>query len=122
VNFFYELLLGVFSPYFNESLIVSTRPILQSFVSSLKTDIYACQSINTNTFLTPPYTCAYTHGQSPLSYHIEPSSFHFSAAKSGGLPLLAVATEEGTVQIINTSKRKPWDPGKYIGQSLNAHT
>lgn len=35
-----------------------------------------------------------------------------SAAKSGGLPLLAVATEEGTVQIVNTSKRKPWDSGK----------
>ncbi|KAF5364003.1 hypothetical protein D9756_000821 [Leucocoprinus leucothites] len=72
---------------------ISTRPVLESFVSSLKSDVYTCQSLHANSFLTPPYACAYSH-----------------AAKSGGVPLLAVATEEGTVQIINTSKRKPWDP------------
>ncbi|KAJ3562649.1 hypothetical protein NP233_g9441 [Leucocoprinus birnbaumii] len=72
---------------------VSTRPILQSFVSSLKSDVYTCQSLRANAFLTPPYACAYSH-----------------VAKLGGLPLLAVSTEEGTVQIINTSKRNPWDP------------
>ncbi|KXN87912.1 hypothetical protein AN958_07922 [Leucoagaricus sp. SymC.cos] len=72
---------------------ISTRPILQSFVSCLKSDLHTCQSLNTNAFLTPPYACAYSH-----------------MARSGGLPLLAVATEEGTVQIINASRRKPWDP------------
>lgn len=42
-------------------------------------------------------------------------------AKSGGSPLLAVATEEGTLQVINTSKRKPWDPGNLSASasSLN---
>ncbi|KAF7355059.1 WD40 repeat-like protein [Mycena sanguinolenta] len=32
------------------------------------------------------------------------------AARSGKTPFLAVATEQGTVYILNTSKRKEWDP------------
>ncbi|THH17614.1 hypothetical protein EW146_g3230 [Bondarzewia mesenterica] len=39
-----------------------------------------------------PYACSYTH-----------------AAKKGGTPLLAVATEQGSVQILDTSKRNDWD-------------
>lgn len=72
---------------------VSTQPILQSFVSSNKSDIFRCHSILDGSFLTPPYACSYSH-----------------SARSGGPPLLAVATEQGTVYVVNTSKRKDWDP------------
>ncbi|KAJ7507500.1 cell division cycle protein cdt2 [Mycena galericulata] len=71
----------------------STLPILQSFVSSNKSDVFRCQSVLEDSFLTPPYACSYSH-----------------SARSGGNPLLAVATEQGTVYIINTSKRRDWDP------------
>ncbi|KDR83394.1 hypothetical protein GALMADRAFT_235500 [Galerina marginata CBS 339.88] len=70
-----------------------TLPILQSFVSSNKADIFKCQSIGDDTYLTPPYACSYSHN-----------------ARAGGVPLLAVATEQGTVHILNTSKRNDWDP------------
>ncbi|KAF8219659.1 cell division cycle protein cdt2 [Tricholoma matsutake] len=71
---------------------ISTGAILQSFVSSNKSDLYKCQSTDINAYLTPPYACSYTHG-----------------AKSGGIPVLAVATEQGSVHLINTSKRNDWD-------------
>ncbi|KAG6832908.1 hypothetical protein H0H92_004792 [Tricholoma furcatifolium] len=71
----------------------STRAILQSFVSSNKSDVYKCQSTDVNAYLTPPYACSYTHG-----------------AKNGGIPLLAIATEQGSVHFVNTSRRKDWDP------------
>ena len=35
------------------------------------------------------------------------------ASKQGKQSVLAVATEEGTVDILNTSKRNDWDPGDY---------
>lgn len=35
-------------------------------------------------------------------------------AKRGGTPLLAVATEQGSVHILNTSRRQDWDTGTYI--------
>ncbi|KAM6495599.1 WD40 repeat-like protein [Amanita muscaria] len=73
-------------------LSVSKRPILASFVSSHKSDVFKCQSLNGHTYLTPPYACAYTHD-----------------AKMGGRPLLAVATEQGAVHILDTTKRKDWD-------------
>jgi len=44
------------------SEIVSTRAILQSFVSSNKSDLYKCQSTDINAYLTPPYACSYTYG------------------------------------------------------------
>ncbi|KAJ7638550.1 WD40 repeat-like protein [Roridomyces roridus] len=72
---------------------VSTLPVLQSLVSSNKSDVFRCQSVLENSFLTPPYACSYSH-----------------SARSGGAPLLAVATEQGTVYVINTSKRNEWDP------------
>ncbi|KAG6878261.1 hypothetical protein C0993_010033 [Termitomyces sp. T159_Od127] len=31
-------------------------------------------------------------------------------AKNGGIPILAIATEQGTAHLINTSKRRDWDP------------
>ncbi|KAG6911732.1 hypothetical protein DXG01_007982 [Tephrocybe rancida] len=70
----------------------STWAILQSFVSSNKSDVYKCQATSDNAFLTPPYACSYTNG-----------------AKSGGIPLLAVATEQGTVHVVNTLKRRDWE-------------
>ncbi|THV05489.1 WD40 repeat-like protein [Dendrothele bispora CBS 962.96] len=71
---------------------VSTRSILQSFVSSNKSDTFKCQSIDLSSFLTPPYACAYSHH-----------------SKSGGESLLAVATEQGSVHLIDTKKRRDWD-------------
>ncbi|KAM5535712.1 hypothetical protein V8D89_010699 [Ganoderma adspersum] len=72
---------------------MSTTPILRSFVSSHKADFFKCQSIDESAFITIPYACAYSHG-----------------AKRGGTPYLAVATEQGTVHVMNTSKRRDWDP------------
>ena len=39
-------------------------------------------------------------------------------AKRGGTPHLAVATEQGTVHVLNTSERRDWDPGKTFSISL----
>ncbi|KAI1792830.1 WD40 repeat-like protein [Ganoderma leucocontextum] len=72
---------------------VSTTSILRSFVSSHKADFFKCHSIDESAFITIPYACAYSH-----------------AAKRGGTPYLAVATEQGTVHVLNTSKRRDWDP------------
>ncbi|KAJ4472242.1 WD40-repeat-containing domain protein [Lentinula aciculospora] len=71
---------------------VSTRSILQSFVSSYKSDFFRCESVE-HGFLTPPYACSYSH-----------------SAKAGRTPHLAVSTEEGAVHIFNTIKRSEWDP------------
>ncbi|KAH7916159.1 WD40-repeat-containing domain protein [Hygrophoropsis aurantiaca] len=72
--------------------LLSTLPILQSFVSSNKSDVFKCHSTSVNSFVTPPYACAYSH-----------------TAKSGGTPLIAVATEQGSVLVLNTSRREDWD-------------
>ncbi|KAF8915812.1 WD40-repeat-containing domain protein [Mucidula mucida] len=69
---------------------VSTRPILQSFVSSKRLDSYVCHAADL--VLPPIYASSYSHG-----------------ARGGGKSLLAVATEHGFVQIMNTSHREPWD-------------
>lgn len=45
---------------------VSTRLILQSFVSSNKSDVFKCQSTDVNAYLTPPYACSYSHSKSCL--------------------------------------------------------
>ncbi|KAJ7591342.1 WD40-repeat-containing domain protein [Mycena floridula] len=70
----------------------STTPILRSFISSNKSDTFLCQSMDAG-FLTPPCTCSYSHG-----------------AKNGGLPLVAVGTEQGSIHVWDTSPRAPWDP------------
>ncbi|KAI5894102.1 WD40 repeat-like protein [Schizophyllum commune H4-8] len=70
----------------------STRPILQTFVSSSKTDVYTCRSEDTGNVI-PPYACEYTN-----------------KSRRGEESVLAVATEEGSVQIIKTAPRDPWDP------------
>ena len=41
----------------------STRPLLQSFVSSHKSDVFRCRSKQEGSLnLTPPYACSYSHG------------------------------------------------------------
>jgi denticleless len=37
-----------------------------------------------------------------------------SGAKNGGTPLLAIATEQGTVHILDTTKRRDWDYGMAL--------
>ncbi|KAL1740215.1 WD40-repeat-containing domain protein [Schizophyllum fasciatum] len=69
----------------------STTPILQTFVSSSTTDVYTCRSEDTGNVV-PPYACDYT-----------------SKSRQGLESVLAVATEEGSVQLITTSQRDPWD-------------
>ncbi|KAJ4492918.1 WD40-repeat-containing domain protein [Lentinula edodes] len=78
-----------YSPILNN---ISTRPILQSFVSSYKSDFFRCDSVE-NGLLTPPYACSYSH-----------------SAKAGRTSHLAVSTEEGAVHIFDTRKRSEWDP------------
>lgn len=39
----------------------STLPILKSLVSSNKSDLFKCQSVGEDTYLTPPYACSYSH-------------------------------------------------------------
>ena len=44
-----------------------------------------------------------------------PEAYHTtSASKRGESSILAVATEEGTVDIINTTRRRDWDPGMHF--------
>ncbi|KAI0370197.1 WD40 repeat-like protein [Pilatotrama ljubarskyi] len=71
---------------------VPTRSLLQSFVSSNQSDIFRCHSVHEGLLVNIPYACSYSH-----------------AAKRGGRPHLAVATEQGSVDIIDTTKRDDWD-------------
>nr|ANC28038.1 WD-repeat protein [Polyporus umbellatus] len=69
-----------------------TRSILQSFVSSHTSDVFKCDSMDETTFTTLPYACSYSH-----------------AAKRGRAHHLAVATEQGTLHILNTVNRPDRD-------------
>ncbi|KAG7449441.1 WD40 repeat-like protein [Guyanagaster necrorhizus] len=82
---------------------VSTRHILESFVSHNKRDVYKCQSAGIDYHLTLPYSCSYSH-----------------AAQRGESTLLAVSTEQGTIHIINTTKGDPWDP-EPLHTTIQAH-
>ncbi|OSX60335.1 hypothetical protein POSPLADRAFT_1047794 [Postia placenta MAD-698-R-SB12] len=64
---------------------------VSAFVSSHKADVFKCHATNGG-YMDSPYTCAYSHG-----------------AKRGGTPLLALATEQGAVHVVNTTKRRDWD-------------
>ncbi|KAG1718237.1 WD40-repeat-containing domain protein [Suillus occidentalis] len=81
-------------------MLLPSRNILQSFVSSHTSDVFKCHSRTVDSFVTPPYACAYSNGMRSL-FEIK--------AKRGGVPLLAVATEQGSVHILDTTKRKEWD-------------
>lgn len=59
---------------------VSTRAILESFVSSTKFDVFKCQSTDVNSFLTLPYACSYTKG----AFFPRFSSFHPSSEMHSG--------------------------------------
>lgn len=91
---------------------VSTRPILQTFVSSNKADMFKCHSITPDTYFTPPYACAYSNSEILTLLHtfFNPKLLSIGA-RTGGAPHLAVATEEGSVCILDTSKRRDWDYG-----------
>lgn len=45
--------------------------------------------------------------------HIDTMIHMNLAAKNGGTPHLAVATEQGSVHILATSKRVDWDVGEH---------
>lgn len=45
---------------------VPTHSLLRAYVSSHKTDVFTCYSDRADSFLTPPYACAYTNGISFL--------------------------------------------------------
>lgn len=49
--------------YVNTSPYPSTLPVLQSFVSSHKSDVFKCVSVQPDRYLTPPYACSYSHGE-----------------------------------------------------------
>ncbi|KAI0771938.1 WD40 repeat-like protein [Trametes elegans] len=66
--------------------------MLRSFVSSNKSDVFKCHSIHESSLHNIPYACSYSNG-----------------AKRGETPHIAVATEQGTVDILNTTKRDDWD-------------
>ncbi|EGO01673.1 hypothetical protein SERLA73DRAFT_49690 [Serpula lacrymans var. lacrymans S7.3] len=78
--------------HISDQLLVSSHSILRSFVSSHKSDVYRCYSTFESTDTTLPYACSYSHG-----------------AKNGGRPLIAVATEQGSLIVVNTLKRRDWD-------------
>ncbi|KAG2370070.1 WD40-repeat-containing domain protein [Suillus spraguei] len=73
-------------------MLLPSRNILQSFVSSHTSDVFKCHSRTVESFVSPPYACAYSN-----------------EAKRGGVPLLAVATEQGSIHILDTTKRTEWD-------------
>lgn len=100
----------------SNSTTVSTLRTLETFVSSNKADVFKCQAVDADSFLTPPYACAYSHGASNLQACFILYLTYIQASKKGQCSTLAVATEQGTVDILNTSKRRDWDPGtKHFG-------
>jgi hypothetical protein len=92
---------------------VPTRSLLRAYVSSHKTDVFTCNSDRTDSFLTPPYACAYTHGALFFKgERVGRPLITVKAAKRGGVPRLAVATEQGTVYVWDTSKREELGRGQ----------
>ncbi|KAF8592522.1 WD40 repeat-like protein [Ramaria rubella] len=76
----------------SQNVSFSTRPLLKSFVSSNKSDVWRFHSRDDPIAPGLPFACAFT-----------------SDAKRGGAPLLAVATEDGTIELLNVAKRQGWD-------------
>ena len=69
--------------------------------------------MDSQSYLVPPYACAYSNGRFTCFYQRSTTYMGIKASKQGKQSVLAVATEEGTVDILNTSKRNDWDPGDY---------
>jgi hypothetical protein len=96
---------------------VSTRSVLKSYVSSKTADVYKIFAPTNCSGFALPTCCAYSHGKFCsngicswyaicLDNEIE--------AKRGLKPLLAVGTQCGIVEIINASKREPWEEGEFF--------
>lgn len=96
---------------------VPSRFILQSFVSSHRSDGFRCASLADHTFVTPPYACAYSYGKRIQRVDRKSRPCCRIGAKGCGTPLLAVATEEGSVSVLDTSRRREWDFGTLIYNS-----
>ena len=94
---------------------VSSRPMLASFVSSHKYDVYRLHARDDPIAPGLPFACAFTAGKNP-SIQILYKHYLFSShtdAKRGGVPILAVATQDGTVELLNVGKRQELDIGSY---------
>ena len=74
---------------------VPTRSVLQSFVSSNKCDVFRSYSIDNRTYMSPPYACAFSNN-----------------AKSGRGTSLAIASEQGVINVVDAKKRREWDVGE----------
>lgn len=70
--------------------------------------------------MTPPYACAYSYSKRIQRLNREFHPCYRLGAKSCGVPLLAVATEEGSVSVLDTSKRREWDLGMLAYNSSMA--
>lgn len=94
--------------------VVPTRSALQTFVSSNKSDVFKCHSMYENMSVNIPYACSYSHGelQCIVDRLKRVNVDAYIAAKLGRVPHLAIATEQGTVDILNTSRRDDWDVGR----------
>jgi denticleless len=91
---------------------VSSRPLLASFVSSHKTDVYRLHSRDDPVTPGLPFACAFTSGRNhPANNYEGISHFFLLDAKRGGVAVLAVATQDGTVELLNVGKRRDWDFG-----------
>ncbi|KAF8528884.1 WD40-repeat-containing domain protein, partial [Hysterangium stoloniferum] len=73
--------------------IVTTRPILNSFVSSNKSDVYQLRSQDSPLVPNLAFACAFSRD-----------------GKKGGKSVLAIATQEGLVELLDVRKRRDWDP------------
>nr|GAT53910.1 small monomeric GTPase [Mycena chlorophos]GAT53911.1 small monomeric GTPase [Mycena chlorophos] len=63
-------------------------------LTSIASHVFRCESVLDEPYFAPPYACCYSKG-----------------ARSGATPsLLAIATEQGTVHIVDTQQRCAWDP------------
>ena len=75
--------------------------------------MYNCHSLD-STSLIPPYACSFSNGTQNQPMFPVVTTFNLIpiASKRGQAHVLAVATEQGTVDLLDTSKRaRDWDPG-----------
>lgn len=101
----------------------SSEPILRSFVSSNKADTFKCVSANAESYLTPPYACAYSNRTYLFRGKPRIRRNRHVGSKNAGASLLAVADEQGTVSIFDTTKRQDWDDSGLISWRYNlTHT
>lgn len=84
------------SHFFSANILASAAPVLQSLVSSHHSDVFRIHStLSQHTFDLPVY-CAFSNG----------------SKEGSGSYLLAVSTEEGRVEIMDTRRRAAMDAGR----------